>query len=264
MDYLEINKASWNNKVQYHLQSKMYDMPGFLSGNTSLMNIELGLLGDISGKKILHLQCHFGQDSISLSRLGAEVTAIDLSDVAIEEAKKLAEQTHQNVKFICCNIYDLPKHLDDEFDIVFTSYGVIGWLPDLGNWAKIIAHYLKPNGKFVFVEFHPVLWMFDDKIEKVAYNYFKDEPIIETYTGTYADKDAPIVQQYVMWNHSTGEVINSLINNRLYLTSFDEYDYSPYDILHNGIEIEPKKFRAKHHDNKLPLVFSLTAVKKVF
>lgn len=261
MDYLEINRKSWNNKVGYHLDSKMYDMEGFLAGNTSLMSIELGLLGDIKGKKILHLQCHFGQDSISMSRMGATVTGIDLSDTGIEEAKKLAEKTGQNTQFICCNIYDLPQYLDETFDMVFTSYGVIGWLPDLQKWGQIIHRFLKPGGKFVFVEFHPVLWMFDDKIEKIGYNYFNDGPIVETFTGTYADKNAPIVQEYVNWNHSTSEVLNSLISNDLQILSFDEYDYSPYDILYNGEEIEPKKYRAKHLGNRFPLVFSLVAIK---
>jgi 2-polyprenyl-3-methyl-5-hydroxy-6-metoxy-1,4-benzoquinol methylase len=145
MNYLDINRQSWNNKVGYHLQSKMYDLEGFKAGNTSLMDIELGLLGDIKGKKVLHLQCHFGQDSISMSRMGATVTGIDLSDVGIDEARKLAAQTQQNAQFICCNIYDLPQHLEEQFDIVFTSYGVIGWLPDLQKWAQIIHHFLKPR-----------------------------------------------------------------------------------------------------------------------
>ncbi len=262
MDYLKINQNSWNSKVAYHLQSKMYDMDGFLAGKTSLKNIELDLLGDIKGKKILHLQCHFGQDSISLSRMGAEVVGIDLSDVAIVEAKKIAKKTKQNTRFIQCNIYDLPEFIDEKFDIVYTSYGVIGWLPDIDEWAKIISHFLYPKGRLIFVEFHPVLWMFDDKIEKIGYNYFNDGPIIETSSGTYADKNAPITQEYVMWNHSTSEVINALIKNGLEIKSFDEYDYSPYDILHNSIEFENGKFRARHVGNKMPFVFSLVGEKK--
>lgn len=162
-NYIEINKHSWNNRTETHLNSEFYNMTGFLIGETSLNEIELELLGDISGKSILHLQCHFGQDSISLSRLGANVTGIDLSYKAIENAKIIAEKTQANTTFICCDIYDLKKHLDEKFDIVFTSYGTIGWLPDLDKWASIINHFLKPNGKFVFVEFHPVVWMFDDK-----------------------------------------------------------------------------------------------------
>src|SRR5690606_21841820 len=117
--YIEINRQSWNNRTEAHLKSEFYDMEGFLQGKTSLNEIELNLLGDIQGKSILHLQCHFGQDTISLSRLGATATGVDLSDKAIESARKIAKDTHSDAEFICCDIYDLPNHLDEKFDIVF-------------------------------------------------------------------------------------------------------------------------------------------------
>jgi len=137
-NYIEINKQSWNKKTDAHINSDFYDMPGFLNGNTSLNSIELELLGDITGKEILHLQCHFGQDTISLGRLGAHATGVDLSDNAIAQAKLLTEKTKADAKFICCDIYELPNYLDKQFDIVFTTYGTIGWLPDLNKWASII------------------------------------------------------------------------------------------------------------------------------
>lgn len=261
-NYIEINLQSWNNRTETHLNSDFYDLNGFLKGNTSLNEIELNLLGDIKGKKILHLQCHFGQDTISLSRLGADVTGIDLSDKAIESAKQIAKDTNSNTKFICCDIYDLPQHLDEKFDIVFTSYGTIGWLPDLDKWGKIISRYLKTNGQFVFVEFHPVVWMFDDNFEKVGYRYFNSGAIIETESGTYADKEADISQSYVMWNHGLSEVVNSLINNGLEINSIDEFDYSPYNCFSNTIEFEPKKFRIEHMGDKIPMVYSILATKK--
>jgi ubiquinone/menaquinone biosynthesis C-methylase UbiE len=255
--YLEINKQSWNKKTDIHIQSAFYDMEGFLKGSTSLKEIELKLLGDIKGKSVLHLQCHFGQDSISLSKMGASVTGIDLSDVAIERAKELAATMNVDTKFICCNIYDLPQHLDEKFDIVFTTYGTIGWLSDMNQWAAIVSQYLKPNGEFIFVEFHPVVWMFDDEFEKVGYNYFNSGPIIETYNGTYADKTAPISQEYVMWNHGMGEVINSLIQNNIQIISLNEFDYSPYNCFKHTIEFEPGKFRIKHMDNRIPMVYAV-------
>ncbi len=261
-NYIEINRLSWNNRTDTHLKSEFYDLKGFLNGNSSLNDIELNLLGDIKGKSILHLQCHFGQDTISLSRLGADVTGVDLSDKAIENAKHIAKDTNSNTNFICCDIYDLTNHLDKQFDIVFTSYGTIGWLPDLDKWAKIISKFLKPNGQFVFVEFHPVVWMFDDNFEKIGYRYFNSGAILETESGTYADKKADITQSYVMWNHSISEVLNSLIKNGLELKSFDEFDYSPYDCFNKTIEFEPKKFRIEHLENKIPMVYSIIAKKK--
>jgi hypothetical protein len=134
--------------------------------------------------------------------------------------------------------------------------------PDLDKWAKIVDHFLKSNGQFVFVEFHPVAWMFDDNFEKIGYRYFNSGPILETESGTYADKNADIEQSYVMWNHGIGEVLNSLIKNGLEIKSFDEFDYSPYDCFNKTIEFEPKKYRIKHLDDKIPLVFSIHASKK--
>jgi SAM-dependent methyltransferase len=261
-NYIEINKKSWNNKVETHLKSSFYDLEGFVNGNSSLNDIELNLLGDIQGKRILHLQCHFGQDTISLERLGAVVTGVDLSDKAIESAREIAKNTNSEAQFICCDLYDLPNHLHEKFDIIFTSYGTIGWLPDLEKWAKIIAEYLKPNGEFVFVEFHPVVWMFDDNFENIAYRYFNSGAILETETGTYADENANISQDNIVWNHSLSEVINSLIINGLEINSMQELDYSPYNCFNNTIEFEPKKFRIKHLEDKIPMVFSIKATKK--
>jgi len=260
-DYLEINRQSWNNRTDTHLTSDFYDLDGFLKGNTSLNSIELDLLGDIKGKSVLHLQCHFGQDTMSLARLGADATGIDLSDKAIESAKQIAKDSGTDVKFICSDVYDLPNHLHQQFDIVYTSYGTIGWLPDLDRWAKVIARFLKPGGKFVFVEFHPVVWMFDNDFEKVFYRYFNSGAIIETESGTYADKTADIIQEYVTWNHGLSEVINSLIQNGLEINSLDEYDYSPYNCFNKTIEFEPKKFRIEHLGDKIPMVYSVVATK---
>lgn len=244
-----------------HLKSDFYDLNGFLNGKTSLNEIELSLLGDIKEKTILHLQCHFGQDTISLSRLGADVTGVDLSDKAIDSAKQIAKNTNSNARFICCDIYDLSNYLNEKFDIVFTSYGTIGWLPNLDKWAKIISRFLKPNGQFVFVEFHPVVWMFDDNFERIDYRYFNSGAIVETENGTYADKKADITQSYVMWNHGLSEVINNLISNGLEIKSLDEFDYSPYNCFNKTLEFEPGKFRIENLDDKIPMVYSITATR---
>lgn len=262
IDYLSINKNLWNSRTEAHIQSAFYDVAGFLNGNSSLNSIELELLGDVKGKKILHLQCHFGQDTLSLQRLGAQVTGIDLSDKAIESAIQLAQKLNLNTTFICSDLYDLPNHLNEKFDIVFTSYGTIGWLPNLDKWAKVISHFLKPNGKFVFVEFHPVVWMFDNDFKHVAYSYFNTGPIIETETGTYADRNAKINQEYVCWNHGLSEVFASLIKNHLEISTFKEYDYSPYNCFNETVEFELKKYRIKHFDNKIPMVYAIEAIKK--
>ena len=261
IDYLSINKKSWNNRVDTHVQSDFYDMEGFLKGNTSLKTIELGLLGDISGQSVLHLQCHFGQDTISLARMGAKATGVDLSDKAIEKAEGLAAKCEADANFVCCDIYDLPNHLNEQFDIVFTSYGTIGWLPDVDKWAKVISTFLKPNGRLVFVEFHPFVWMYDDDFQKIHYNYFNTGPILEEESGTYADRDASIQQDYVMWNHSISEVVKSLLNNGLTISAMDEYDYSPYNCFNHTVEFEAGKFRIQHLGDKIPMVYAIEAKK---
>lgn len=263
MNYIEINKKTWNDKTEVHLTSDFYDQDNFLKGKSSLNEIELALLGEIHGKKILHLQCHFGQDSMSLARMGAQVTGVDLSDKAIEKAQEFSSKLGLNTKFVCCDLYDAPNHINEQFDIVFTSYGTIGWLPDLDKWAKVITQFLKPNGKFIMAEFHPVVWMFDNHFKEIFYNYFNIEPIIEEESGTYADRTAAIEAKTITWNHPTSEVLNSLIQNGLQINSFNEYDYSPYNCFNETEEFDPGKFRIKHLDNKIPMVFSLTATKKL-
>ena len=150
------------------MKTAFYANDNFLKGKSSLNDVELKLLGDVAGKTVLHLQCHFGQDAISLSRLGAKVTGVDLFDKAIDTARQIATDAIADAQFICCDIYDLPSHLSEAFDVVFSSYVAISWLPDLDKWASVVSRFLKPNGQFVMVEFHPVVWMFDNNFEKLA------------------------------------------------------------------------------------------------
>lgn len=261
-EYLKVNKDSWNSLSEINFKSDFYDVEAFLNGKSSLNSIELVRFGDLKNKKVLHLQCHFGQDSISMARMGAQVTGVDLSDKAIQLANELAKKDGSDARFICCDVYDLPNHLDEEFDIVYTSYGVIGWLPDMNKWAEIISRFLKPGGKFVFVEFHPVVWMFDDAFKEITYNYFNDGEIIETEEGAYADREAQVRQEYICWNHSISEVVNSLISNKLEITALDEFDYSPYNCFRNTEKIATQKYRIAHLGNKIPMVYAIEAVKK--
>lgn len=259
-DYLQVNRQNWNKRTELHVKSDFYGLPSFLKGVSSLNDIELKLLGDVRNKSLLHLQCHFGMDTLSLARLNANCTGVDFSTTAIEEAKKINEQIGQDAEFICSDIYELK--LDKQFDIVFSSYGVIGWHPDMSKWAKVISSHLKPGGKFVFVEFHPVVWMFDNQFQKIAYNYSKENEIIETETGTYADKTSKAVLKSVTWNHSLSEVIGSLLDAGLSIKDFREYDYSPYDCFEGTEEFEKGKFRIKHLGNKIPMIYSIVAEKK--
>ncbi len=258
-EHLEINKNSWNNRLQSHLDSDFYFLEDFINGKNSLNKIELDLLDDITDKRILHLQCHFGQDTISLSRMGANCVGVDISDKSIDKGIELAKICKTNTEFVCSNVYDFQNPSKEKYDIVFTTYGTISWLPDLDKWAKVIAENLKEGGELVFVEFHPVIWMFDDDVDKVGYNYFNDGPQIEEETGTYADQGADIRQKYVNWNHSISEVVTSLIKAGLKIEHLGEYDYSPYPFIAKTIESEKGKYRVEHTGNKIPLVYSIKA-----
>jgi ubiquinone/menaquinone biosynthesis C-methylase UbiE len=193
--------------------------------------------------------------------MGAQVVGVDLSDKAIEAANDLANELNIPATFICCNIYDLPAHLNQQFDIVFTSYGTVTWLPDLDKWAGVVNQFLKPSGRFVFAEFHPVVWMFDGDFEKVGYNYFNSGPIIEMEVGTYADRDAPIEMESVGWNHSMMEVVNSLLNQGLQLKALNEYNYSPYNCFKHTTTDEQGNYYIKHLGKNIPMVYSLDMFK---
>ena len=258
-NYLDINRDSWNKRVETHLHSAFYDLQGFKAGRNSLTAIELEFLGDVHEKKILHLQCHFGQETMSLSRMGAISTGVDLSDKAIDAALALASELGLSSKFICADLYSLPQHLEERFDCVYTSFGTIGWLPDIEKWVQIIKHFLKPGGSFVFVDFHPVIWMFDDNLEKIIYSYFQREAIVEEETGTYADPQAPFGTTTVTWNHSLSQVLNALLTAGFQLEKFKEYESSPFNCLRNMEEISPGQFQIRHLKDKLPMVYALRA-----
>ena len=260
--YFDANKQLWNQRTAVHKDSSFYNLAGFKAGENVLTPIELNELGDVKGKTMLHLQCHFGMDSLNWARLGAVVTGVDLSDEAIKEAKQLNNDLGMNATFICCNVYDLKEHLNEKFDIVFTSYGTIGWLPDLNKWAEIISCYLKPGGIFYMADFHPVLWMFDDEFTHFQYSYENSEVIITESEGTYTDRDADITGKEYGWNHSISEILNALITNGLQIGHFNEFMYSPYACFRNTVEFEKGKWYIKGLEGKIPMVYSLKAVKQ--
>lgn len=256
----DANRTAWNARAQLHVGSKFYDVEGFVAGKNSLTTLELELLGDVRGKKILHLQCHFGQDTLSMARMGAVVTGLDISDTAITEARKLAERCGLKSEWVTSNVINHRAELDGKFDVVFTSYGTIGWLPDLKPWAANIVRYLKPGGRFVFAEFHPVVWMFDNDFKTVAYSYFNREMIVEEEKGSYADREATIKLASYSWNHGLGEVLGELLNAGLRIDRFEELDGSPHDCFNNTVKGADGLFRIAGMEGKLPMVYALTAI----
>lgn len=260
--YFEANKELWNQRTVVHKDSSFYNLAGFKNGETVLTPIELKELGDVSGKTMLHLQCHFGMDSLDWARRGALVTGVDLSDNAIQEATQLNKELGLNARFVCCNVYDTSLHVQELFDIVFTSYGTIGWLPDLQPWANMIAERLKPGGVFYMADFHPVLWMFDDDFTHIQYSYENKEVIITESEGTYTDRNADIKAKEYGWNHSISDLLNALIQAGLKINSFNEFMFSPYPCFRNTVEVEKGRWHIKGLEGKIPMMYSLKAVKQ--
>lgn len=241
--YFDANKKLWNARVKPHLGAKMYDMEAFKNGSSSLAEIETKTLGDLTGKSILHLQCHFGQDSLSMKRSGArKVIGVDISDEAIDTARSLATELNLDAEFVCSNVLEIDKL--GEFDLVFSTYGAIPWLPELNKWAGIIHKNLESGGMFYFCEFHPSLYMFDFDSKELAYDYFRtEEPIVEVAEGTYADESAPINLTEYSWNHGMSEIITPLLNQGLQLVKLEEYDWSPYDCFPNMLNVGLDRYR---------------------
>lgn len=259
-EYFDANKDLWNQRTRVHKDSSFYNLEGFKKGESVLTSIELNELGDVRGKSLLHLQCHFGMDSLDWTRRGAMVTGIDLSDEAIKEATALNDQLGLNARFVCCNVYDTRTYISEQFDIVFTSYGTIGWLPDLDRWATVIVQSLKPGGIFYIADFHPVLWMFDDDFTHIKYPYENREVIVTENEGTYTDRNAAIKAKEYGWNHSISEILNALIRAGLKITLFNEYMYSPYPCFRNTVEFEKGHWHIIGLEGKIPMVYSIKAV----
>ena len=241
----------------------MYDLENFLKGKNMLNSIELDAIGnEVSGKSMLHLQCHFGQDSLCWARMGAQVTGVDMSPKSLALARELNTKLGLDVKFVESNVLELKNNLKGQFDIVFTSYGTITWLPDLKQWASVINHFLKPDGIFYIAEFHPVLYLYDFPTQKLAYNYFNSgKPYEEEVEGTYADMQAPIKHKEYFWCHGLSEVLQPLLKEGLSLMDFQEFAYSPYNCFENMIKIGEKKYVFKKYGQKIPYMYSIKARK---
>jgi SAM-dependent methyltransferase len=264
--YLTANQALWNAWTPFHITSQFYDVEGFKAGGETLDPIELAGPGDVHGKSLLHLQCHFGMDTLSWARRGAIVTGADFSEVAIRAARNLASETGLAATFVQSNLYDLPQHLAGHFDVVFTSYGILGWLPDLEGWARVIAHFLKPAGIFSIVEVHPFALMFDEQRDdaelRLRYPYFPQRaPIAEEKRGSYAVPDAPTQGMAYYWLHSLAEILGGLLRAGLRIESFAEYPFLRWGFFPWMERRDDGWWQLPPGKGDIPLMFSLKAIK---
>ncbi|MBL7127843.1 MAG: class I SAM-dependent methyltransferase [Ignavibacteria bacterium] len=265
-EYIEVNKKFWNERVSIHKKSELYELESFKKGKNKLNTLERKELGNVKDKTILHLQCHFGMDTLSLAMLGAKATGIDFSEDAIKEAKSLNKELGLDAEFILSDIKSLPEKLDKKFDIVFTSYGVLTWLPDLNKWAGVVNYFLKDDGFFYIAEIHPASIIFEDgkgvKELKVKYPYFRQAiPLEFVVNGSYADSEARTKNNKTYeWLYSLMDVFSSLLNAGLSIEFFHEFPFTVYPQFPFMKRGRDGYWRLK---KEIPLLFSIKAVRNI-
>jgi SAM-dependent methyltransferase len=267
------NQRLWDAWTKLHTEGEFYDVAGFREGGIRVRDYEIAALGDVTGKTLLHIQCHFGLDTLSWARLGARVTGVDFSSAAIAFARELAiDLGFDGARFIESNVYQLPVRLGDAFDVVYTSRGVLGWLPDIRGWARVVARFVKPGGRFYISEAHPVLQVFENEGVRpgelrLQYPYWEHgNPLIFDVHGSYADPSADLGEEHKEhgWDHGLGEIVTALIDAGLRIDRLDEHPFLewPADFL---VEREPGGgvYVLPEGPGELPLMFSLLATKPV-
>jgi SAM-dependent methyltransferase len=260
-EFFDANRALWDGWTKLHEHSEFYDLDSFRAGASSLKEIERAEAGDVTGQTLLHLQCHFGLDTMSWARLGARVTGVDFSERAIQLARSIAADLGIDARFICANVYDVPAQIDQQFDLVFSSYGVIPWLPDLRRWAEIIAQCLRPGGKFLLVDFHPLAATLDDSGRSIVAPYFHEpEPRRYEGQGSYA-APSDLRHESFEWAHSLSDAISALLEAGLTLQSFHEFPFSPHNCMPFLEEREPGRWYVRTPGPEIPLTFSVCAVR---
>jgi SAM-dependent methyltransferase len=264
---LNENRRLWNEWTAIHTRSEFYDVESFVDGTrpVRIEPWEQAEVGDVRGKSLLHLQCHFGLDTLSWARLGATVTGVDFSEKAIEAARDLARRVGIEARFVLSTVYELGDVLDEEFDVVYASRGALGWLPSIERWAGVAARYVRPGGFLYLHEGHPVLWTFDETQThsnpvRLAYGYWEGDVITTRPEGSYADRAAQVEAQAEHgWNHGLGEVVTALAKRGLHIEFLHEQDFLSW----------PESFLTRAEDGRyrwpadqagtLPLMYSLKA-----
>ena len=259
---LETNRANWNERTPVHAASAFYDVAGFKAGRMTLNEIVRREVGDVPGKTLLHLQCHFGLDTMSWARLGANATGVDFSDTAIDLARSLNDDLGLDTRFICSNVYDLPEVLDEQFDIVFTSEGVLCWLPDLDKWAEVVCRFLRPGGVFYILDGHPFMTVFEESEAgemNPTYTYLHNQ-FFEgggpSYTGPELI-ESPVYE----WHHSLGAIVTALVRSGLAIEFLHEFSVSGYHAYPSMTKHDDGWWRFDKHNDSIPQMFSIRATK---
>lgn len=267
-EHKRANHDNWDSRVEIHYGSDEYGIEQFLADPEyigSIVTFDSSKLTDVAGKRLLHLQCHIGTDTVSWARLGAEVTGVDFSEKALDAARKLSADSQTPARFVLSELYDSPQVLPETFDIVYTGVGAINWLPDIRGWAEVVSSFLEPGGVFYMREGHPVMWALDwsdeDKLS-ITYPYFEvDVPLEWEDDSTYAGEGTVANAKTFEWNHGIAETLQALIECGLRIDEVEEYDFCEWQGVDQMVRGDDGLWRLPSGRERLPLMWSVLATK---
>ena len=270
-DYLAVNRANWDDRAAAHVASPEYAVDRYVDDpvhRSTVVRFDEPRLGDVAGLRGVHLQCHIGTDTLSLHRLGARMTGVDLSPASIAQARSLAERAGAAVDYVEADVYAAREALGGRsFDLVYTGVGALGWLPSIQRWAEVVVGLLAPGGRLFLREGHPMLWALDDArtdLLEVAHPYFETpDPLVWDEPGTYVETDVEITHTRTMeWNHGLGETVGALLDQGLVLTMLEEHRSVPWEALPGRMDRgDDGEWRLREHPERLPLSYTLQAVR---
>jgi SAM-dependent methyltransferase len=263
-EWLEANRANWDERTDVHLRSRFYDVAGWLRDKTGPRPREVEVLGDVAGLRLVHLQCHFGLDSLASARAGAKVTGLDFSPSAVNAARELASQADlaDRATFVCGDMLDAVESLGHEtFDIVYVSVGALCWLPNVEPCASQVGALLAPGGRVFLHDGHPVAWALAEDRACFAHSYFEEpEPFVDDSEATYTDAERPIANQRTYeWNHGLGETITALLDHGLRLRWLVEHDWTVWQRFPWLVRDDEGHWTTPAGVPRMPLTFSLLA-----
>jgi SAM-dependent methyltransferase len=271
--YYEFNRASWDERAPAHAASPDYAFERFIGDSSYLSHVvrfDLPRLGDINGLRGVHLQCHIGTDTLSLARLGATMTGLDLSPASLAQARELSRRAGPHVEYVEAELYDAVSVLGaSAFDLVFTGIGALCWLPSVSRWAQVVADLLVPGGRLFIREGHPVVWSLEyerpDRLLVLEYPYFEhEEPLVWDEGGTYVESDAVFEHNTThSWNHGLGEIVTAVLGAGMELTMLVEHDSVPWEPLPGQmVKDELGEWRLSERRERAPLTYTLQAIKR--
>ncbi len=270
-DYRAVNRANWDERAPAHAASPDYAVDRFIADPTFISGVvafDRPRLGDIAGLRGVHLQCHIGTDTVSLARLGAEMTGLDFSAASLVEARDLADRAGAQVSFVEGDVYDAVDLLGAaQFDFVYTGIGAIGWLPSIDRWAEVVSGLLRPGGRLFMREGHPVLYSLadgrTDQLLVIEYPYFEQvEPLVWDEPGTYVRTEAEFESTITHeWNRGLGEIATALLDHGMTLTMLVEHDSVPWEALPGQMRTLPGgEWQLADRPQRLPHSYTVQAV----